>query len=117
MLSYHCTRLKVPYLAVCRNLQSGHFSRALTECVLRSRQIPDVVRSDRGPEMVNRVNEEFMALCNIRHVLGASLTPRHQGMGERGHQVVMINHGILMHTVCSAFPQEWPALLPAVEYL
>merc|ERR1712032_602416 len=54
-----------------------------------------------------------MALCNIR----ASLTPRHQGIGERGHQVVMINHSILMHTVCSAFPQEWPALLPAVEYL
>ena len=34
VLSYHCTRLKVPYLAVCRNLQAGHFSRALTECVL-----------------------------------------------------------------------------------
>ena len=116
-MSYHCSRLKVPYLEVCRNLQAGEFSRAFTKCVLRSRRIPDVVRTDRCPEMVNRVNEEFMNLCNIRHSTGASLTPRHQGLGERGHQVVLINHGILMHEVCKAFPQEWPSLIPTVEYL
>ena len=67
--------------------------------------------------MVNRGNGEFMNLCNIRRVTGASLTPRHQGLGERGHQVVLINHGILMHEVCKAFPQEWPSLIPTVEYL
>ena len=29
----------------------------------------------------------------------------------------MAQHLVLMHAVCHAFPQEWPALIPAVEYL
>ena len=44
------------------SLQAGHFSRALVKCVLRSRVIPDVVRSDRGPEMVSRINKEFLSI-------------------------------------------------------
>ena len=64
------------------SLQTGHFSRALIKCLMRTRVIPDVVRSDRGPEMVSKINEEFLAICNARHVLGAALTPRHQGLGE-----------------------------------
>ena len=67
--------------------------------------------------MVNKNTEEFLAICNIKHVKGASLTPRHQGLGERGHQGVMANHLILMNAVCHAFPQEWPVLLPALEFL
>ena len=55
VLSCHCTRLKVPMLEVMRSLSTGHFSRALMNCVLRTRVIPDIVRSDRGPEMVNKV--------------------------------------------------------------
>ena len=58
-----------------------------------------------------------MAIMNIRQVTGASLTPRHQGKVERNHQVLMRNHLILMHKVAKAFPQEWPALIPALEYL
>ena len=56
ILSYTCTRLRVPKLAALKNLQEGHFSRALTQCVLKPRQIPEVIRSDRGPEMVSKVN-------------------------------------------------------------
>ena len=56
MLSYHCVSLKVPKLEAFRSLQAGHFSRAFVSCVLRSRIIPDVVRTDRGPEMTSAVN-------------------------------------------------------------
>ena len=28
-----------------------------------------------------------------------------------------IHHNLLMNAVCRAFPQEWPSLLPAIEYL
>ena len=94
------------------SLQSGHFSRALFKCVLRTRVIPDVVRSDRGPEMVSKVNEEFLAICNARHKLGAALTPRHQGLCERDHQVMIGNQNVLMQAVCKAQPQEWPAMIP-----
>ena len=117
VLSYHSVQLHVPLLEAFKSLQSGYFSRALVTCVMRSRQIPIIVRSDRGPEMRSAVNEEFLAICNAKHIMGAALTPRHQAPGERGHQIMMSDNQVLMHAVCHAFPQEWPALLPAVEYL
>ena len=104
-------------LEVLKTLQAGDFSRALANCVFKARIIPDIVRSDRGPEMTSRVNREFLALCQVRQIFGASLTPRHQGLGERGHQVVMTNQMILMKEICRAFPQEWSSLIPAVECL
>jgi hypothetical protein len=57
VLSYHCTVLKVPKLQAFPSLQRGYFSRALVECVFKSRVIPDIVRTDRGPEMTNAVTE------------------------------------------------------------
>ena len=80
ILVYICTVLKVPMLEPFVSLQAGHFSRALVKCILRTRVVPDVVRSDRGPEMVSKINEEFLSICNAKHVLGAALTPRHQGL-------------------------------------
>ena len=64
VLSYHSVQLHVPLLEAIKSLQSGYFSRALVTCVMRSRQIPTTVRSDRGPEMRSAVNEEFLAICN-----------------------------------------------------
>ena len=55
LLSYHCTRLKVPKLSAFRALKPGPFLRALTTCIFKSRVIPDTVRSDRGPEMTNLI--------------------------------------------------------------
>ena len=106
-LSYHCVSLKVPKLEAFQSLQAGHFSRAFVSCVLRSRSIPDVVRTDRGPEMPSAVNREFLAICAAKHLTGSAFTPRHQGPGEREHQTVMSNHLVLMNAVCKAFPQEW----------
>ena len=99
------------------SLQAGYFSRALVKCMLRTRVIPDIARSDRGPEMVSRINEEFLAICNTKHVLGATLAPRHQGLCERHHQIMMTNQLILMQAVCGAYPQEWATLIPVVEYI
>ena len=96
VLSYFCTRLKVPFLEELVTLKAGHFSRALLKCVFRSRRIPSTIRSDRGPEMRNKVMTEMTALCGIKHSLGASMTPRHQGIAERGHQDMMRSLLILM---------------------
>ena len=79
--------------------------------------LADVIRCDRGPEMVNMIMEEIMSVMNIRQVTGASLTPRHQGKVERSHQVLMRSHLILMHKITMCFPQECPTLVPALEYL
>ena len=67
--------------------------------------------------MTSRINEEFLSICNVKHIKGAALTPRHQGLCERNHQVMIANQLVLMQAVCGAYPQEWPALLPVVEYL
>ena len=115
ILSYHCTCLKVPKLEPFKALQQGYFSRALMNCVMKSRVIPRIVRSDRGPEMQNAVQDEFLAICGCKRLKGAALTPRHQGMNERGHQENLTNHLILIHAVCNAYPQEWAALIPVVE--
>ena len=67
--------------------------------------------------MVSHINQEFLSMCNSRHVLGAALTPRHQGLCERNHQTMMSHQLILMQSVCRAHPQEWPTLVPVVEYV
>ena len=67
--------------------------------------------------MTSRVNEEFLALCGAKHVLGSAFTPRHQGMVEQEHQIVMTSHLLLLNEVCRAYPQEWAAMIPALEYL
>ena len=52
------------------------------------------------------VTDEFLALCNAKHYLGAAFTARHQGAGERKHQEVMTAWLVLIHQVCKAFPQD-----------
>ena len=60
---------------------------------------------------------QFLSICNVKHFLGAAMTPQHQGLCERNHQVTLGNQMILMQAVTNAHPQEWPALLPVVEYV
>ena len=117
ILSYHCAILGIPKLVPMQKLQSGYFSRALVHCVMASRTIPEIVRSDRGPEMTSKVKEEFLALCGTMEKKGAAMTPRHQGLVEKGHHITATYHLILMNMVVKAFPQEWPFLVPVLEYL
>ena len=77
VLSYLCSKLRVPKLSVLKRLQHGRFSRALLDCVFKARRISHIIRCDRGPEMVNLNMRKHMAIMNIRQVMGASLTPRH----------------------------------------
>ena len=60
------------------------------------------------------MNEEFLALCGAKHGLGTAFTPRHQGMVEQEHQIVMTSHLLLLNEVCRAYPQEWAAMIPAL---
>ena len=117
ILDYICTQLKVSKFEPMINVQAGHFSRAVLKCMCRAGCIADIIRSDRGPEMVNRLNEEFLAILGIKHQLGAALTPRHQGLCERNHQVLQANQVILMKAITDAHPLEWPSLLPVAKYI
>ena len=116
-VSYHCTSLGVCKIEPFERLRKADFLTALVACVMRARRVPNIVRTDRGPEMVSAVMQEFLSLCNAQQFLGAAFTPRHQGPGERKHQVVMTYWLLLMNKICRAFPQEWDLLAPVVEYL
>ncbi len=70
VLSYHCTLLRIPKLEPFQSLKAAHFSLELSvTCVPRTRVTPDVVRTDRGPEMTSAVTDEFLALLSAKHVL------------------------------------------------
>ena len=106
ILSWHWVKLRVPKLAAFKSLQAGYFSRALVECLMKAGTMPDIIRSDRGPEMRNAVMKELIAVgLDATRIFGAAFTPRHQGMGERGHATMSIHHNLLMNAVCRAFPQ------------
>ena len=116
-VSYHCTMLGVCKIEPFARLKQEEFLVALVACIMRARRIPDVFRTDRGPEMTSVIVEEFAKLCNAKQFLGAAFTPRHQGPGERKHISVMQQWLILIHEICRAFPQEWDVLAPVVDYV
>lgn len=116
-VSYHRTMLGVFKVEPFARLKKEEFLIALVACVMRARRIPDIVRTDRGPEMTSAIMEEFLTLCNVKQFLGAAFTPRHQGAGERKHMTLMQQWLILIHRICRTFPQEWDVLAPTVEYL
>ena len=116
-VSYHCAVVGVCKIEPIKSLQKSDFLHGLVPCIMRARRIPDVVRTDRGPEMTSAVMEEFSSLCNTRHVLGAAFTPRHQGPGERKHVEVMQHWLLFMHRMTQALSTEWCTLAPVVEYL
>ena len=66
--------------------------------------------------MTSVVMEEFLKLCNVKQVLGAAFTPRHQGPGERKHIELMKQWLILIHKVCQTFPQDWDVLAPVASH-
>ena len=118
ILSYHCSRLRVPVLDALKSMQTGHFGRSFANQVFKTRVYPKTIRSDQGQEMKSAVIHELMVMFgDPNRIFGPAYTPRVQGLGERGHMVVLINLTIMMNTICRAFPQEWSALLPAVEFL
>lgn len=88
------------------------FSSPRVVCDASAGVIPDVVRSDQGAEITSKANDEFLALCGVRHIKGSAHTPRHQSPVER-----IQNHLILLNAVCATCPQEWPSPLLVLEYL
>ena len=103
-------------LEAMTDLKADTFSRALARAILRTRVIPDIIRSDRRQEMTNHAIEELMALCSIKHRVGAAFTPRHQGPCERAHQAIMNSHYLIMHSLLDNYAQEWALAIPFLEY-
>ena len=67
--------------------------------------------------MTSKVSTEFAAICGTTRIFGAAYTPRHQGPVEASHLTMSTYLLILLNEVCKGYPQEWAAMVPALEYL
>ena len=71
-----------------RSLTHAEVRRAFVRCVLRSRTIPSLIRSDRGPEFKNALMAELSAMLGTEWRFSAPLRPCELGANERVHQEV-----------------------------
>ncbi|CAJ1333746.1 unnamed protein product, partial [Effrenium voratum] len=90
------------YLEPLRALNHAEVRRAFARCVLRSRTLPTLVRSDRGPEFRSAMFAEYCAL------IGASQWVVHQEVQK------ML--GIVVKDVARGHTDHWGDLLAVVEY-
>ena len=58
------------------------------KCVLRSRTLPTLIRSDRGVEFKNALMQELNALLGAEQRFSMALRPCEMGSNERVHQEV-----------------------------
>ena len=102
-----------------RSLTHAEVRRAFSRCLFRSRTIPTMIRSDRGPEFRNSLMAEFCALMGygIKQRFAMSLRPCEMGSNERMHQEVQKTLHVLIKEVARGETDEWSELLPLVEYI
>ena len=71
-----------------KSLTHSEVRRAFTRCVLRSRTLPALVRSDRGPEFKNALMKELATMLGSEWRFSAPLRLCEMGSNERVHQEV-----------------------------
>ena len=116
VLTYFCCLSHGVLLEPVKHLRQSEVRRALSKCMFRSGRLPELIRSDRGPEFKNTVMAEFTSLVGLKHKFGAPWRPVEQARVERIHQEVQKILGNLTQEVCKSFPDEWTELLPVVEF-
>ena len=104
------------YLEPLRALNHAEVRRAFARCVLRSRTLPTLVRSDRGPEFRSAMFAEYCALIGASQWLSHPLRPCEMGANERVHQEVQKMLGIVVKDVARGHTDHWGDLLAVVEY-
>ena len=89
--------------------------RAFTRCVLRSRTLPALVRSDCGPEFKNALMKELATMLGSEWRFSAPLRPCEMGSNERAHQEVQKVLGAIVRQVGNL--DSWSEWLVVAEYI
>ena len=100
VLTYFCCLSHGVLLEPVKNLRASEARRALSKSMFRSGRLPELIRSDRGPEFENTVMAEFTALVSLKHKFGAPWRPVKQVGVERIHQEVQKILGISTQEIC-----------------
>ena len=114
-LTYFCCLSHAVMLEPLKSLTHAEVRRGFSRCVLRSRTIPTLLRSDRGVEFRNGLMTELTALLGIQQRFSMALRPCEMGSNERMHQEVQKVLGALMREVGSL--ENWSDWLVVAEYV
>ena len=114
-LTYLCCLSHAILLEPLRSLTHSEVRRAFTRCVLRSRTIPSLVRSDRGVEFKNSLMQELHALLGSQQRFSTALRPCELGTNERVHQEVQKVLGAILRELGST--DCWSDWLIVAEYV
>ena len=114
-LTYFCCLSHAVMLEPLRSLTHSDVRKAFTRCVLRSRTIPSLVRSDRGVEFKNALMKELNAILGVQQRFSTALRPCEMGSNERMHQEVQKTLGALVRELGVA--ENWSDWLIVAEYI
>ena len=114
-LTYVCCLCHAALFEPLEALGHPQVRRAFARCIFRSGTLPQMIRSDRGPEFKNCLLAEYTALVGSRHRFGHAWRPMEQGMVERIHQEYQKILGMMLFDVFKCHMTEWSELLPVVE--
>ena len=114
-LTYFCCLSHAVMLEPLKSLTHAEVRRGFSRCVLRSRTIPTLLRSDRGVEFRNGLMTELTALLGIQQRFSMALRPCEMGSNERMHQEVQKVLGALVREVGSL--ENWSDWLVVAEYV
>ena len=78
--------------------------RMFASCVLRSGRFPNLLRSDRGPELKNILMQEYCALVGVGRRFGTPWRPVEQGLVEGLHKETQKIYGMLVFDVFKCMP-------------
>ena len=114
-LTYFCCLSHAVMLEPLKALTHGEVRKAFTKCILRSRTIPSLIRSDRGSEFKNALMNELTALLGIQQRFSMALRPCEMGSNERVHQEVQKTLGALVRELGVA--ENWSDWLIVAEFV
>ena len=114
-LTYLCCLCHGVLLEPMRSLTHTDVRKAFTKCILRSRTIPSLVRSDRGVEFKNTLMKELNAILGVQQRFSMALRPCEMGTNERMHQEVQKALGSLVRELGVA--ENWSDWLVVAEYV
>ena len=114
-MTYLCCLSHAVMLEPMKSLTHAEVRKAFTRCVLRSRTLPALIRTDRGVEFRNALMKEMTALLGAQQRFSMALRPCEMGSNERMHQEVQKTLGALVRELGAA--ANWSEWLLVAEYI
>ena len=86
-------------------------------CIFRSGKIPNLTRSDRGPELKNALMSKYAAIVGLGKRFSTPWRPMEQGLIEGKHVEGLKIAGMLVKDIMQCFPNEVGELQYVVEFI